>query len=133
MQSEVIYLAYVYENKNPANRRVGDCVIRAIAKVMNMSWDDVAIDLSMMMVTEKDILTSNAVWGKYLRLNGFERYSIENTCPDCYSVRDFCLDNPVGIFVLGTGSHAIAVINGDYYDSWDCGDEIPLYAWGLKN
>ena len=26
-------------------------MIRAISKAMNMSWDDVAIDLSMMMVT----------------------------------------------------------------------------------
>jgi len=46
-------VGYVFQNLNPAKRRVGDCVIRAIAKVMNMSWDDVAIDLSMMMVITK--------------------------------------------------------------------------------
>lgn len=123
---------YVYENLNPLNRRVGDCVIRAIAKAMNTSWDNVAIDLSMMMVIEKDIINSNALWGKYLRLNGFEKFNIPNTCPECYSIRDFCIDNPVGTYVLGTGTHAVAVIDGDYYDSFDCGDEIPSYAWRSK-
>lgn len=49
---------YIYENRNPDKKRVGDCVIRAISKVMDMSWDDVAIDLSMMMVAEKDIVSS---------------------------------------------------------------------------
>lgn len=123
---------YVYDNLNPLNRRVGDCVIRAIAKVLNMSWDDVAIDLSMMMVIEKDIINSNALWGKYLRLNGLEKINIPNTCPECYSIRDFCIDNPVGTYVLGTGTHAVAVIDGNYYDSFDCGDEIPSYAWRSK-
>jgi hypothetical protein len=77
----------------------------------------------------KDILTSNPVWGAYLRKNGFKRYVIPNTCPDCYAVSDFCLDHPVGEFILATGSHVVAVINGDYYDSWDSGNEVPVYFW----
>ena len=129
MQSEVIYLAYVYENKNPANKRVGDCVIRAIAKVMNMSWDDVAIDLSMMMVTEKDIVSSNALWGKYLTMNGFRRGMLHDTCPDCYTLRDFVRDFPVGTFVVCTGTHVIAVIDGSYFDTFDSGDEIVTYYY----
>lgn len=129
MQSEVIYLAYVYENKNPANKRVGDCVIRAIAKAMNMSWDDVAIDLSMMMVTEKDIVSSNALWGKYLTMNGFRRGILPDTCPACYRLKDFCVDFPVGTFVVCTGTHVIAVIDGSYFDTFDSGDEIVTYYY----
>lgn len=129
MQSEVIYLAYIYENLNPLNRRVGDCVIRAIAKVMNMSWDDVAIDLSMMMVTEKDIVSSNALWGRYLEMNGFVRGSLPNTCPSCYRLKDFCVDFPVGTFVVCTGSHVIAVIDGSYFDTFDSGEEIVTYYY----
>ena len=25
--------------------------------------------------------------------------------------------------------HVIAVENGDYYDNWDSGDEVPIYYW----
>ena len=122
-------MAYIYENLNPLNRRVGDCVIRAIAKVMNMPWDDVAIDLSMMMVQKKDILTSNALWGEYLMANGFRRGILPDTCPNCFTLKDFCIDFPVGTFVVCTGSHVIAVIDGHYYDTFDSGEEIVTYYY----
>ena len=39
----------------------------------------------------------------------------------------FGRDHPQGLYVLATGTHVITVIDGDYYDSWDSGDKIPLY------
>ena len=39
---------------------------------------------------------------------------------------------PKGTYVLGTGNHVVAVVNGDYYDMWDSGDEIPAYVWYKK-
>lgn len=71
--------------------------------------------------------SSNNVWGAYLEEKGFERLSIPNTCPNCYTIKDFCKDNPKGVCIIGTGSHAVAVIDGDYYDTWDSGDEVPIY------
>lgn len=122
-------MPYIYENRNPANKLVGDCVIRAISKVLDMTWEDVAIDLSMMMVTEKDIVSSNALWGEYLALNGFRRGILPDTCPVCYRLKDFCADFPTGTFVVGTGSHVVAVIDGNYYDTSDSGDEVVTYYW----
>ena len=120
-------MSYIYENRNPFNKRVGDCVIRAISKVMDMPWDDVAIDLSMMMVLEKDIVSSNSLWGKYLMLNGFVRGNLPDTCPFCYTLEDFCRDFPKGRYVVATGSHVIAVIDGNYYDTFDSGKEVVTY------
>ena len=122
-------MAYINENLNPFHRRVGDCVIRAIAKVLNMSWDDVAIDLSMMMVTKKDIITSNSLWGEYLALNGFRRGVLPNTCPDCFTLKDFCREFPVGEYVVCTGNHVVTIINGNVYDAWDSSKEIPVIVW----
>jgi hypothetical protein len=42
---------------------------------------------------------------------------------------DFAADNPIGTFVLGTGTHAICVKQGNYYDTADSGDEVPVYVW----
>lgn len=120
-------MAYIYYNANPLNKRVGDCVIRAISKAMGMSWEDVAIDLSMMMVIEKDIVSSNALWGKYLIMNGFRRGSLPDTCPACYTLEQFCEDFPRGTYVVATGSHVIAVIDGNYYDTFDSGNEVVTY------
>jgi hypothetical protein len=34
-----------------------------------------------------------------------------------------------GVYVIGTGSHAVCVIDGDWYDSWDSGGEVCSYYW----
>lgn len=120
---------YQYYNPNPAGRSVGDCAIRAIAKALDLSWDD-AYDL----VTEAgkkmaDMPSSDSVWGAVLRMNGFYREVLPNTCPDCYTARDFCWDNPVGTYVLGFGGHVATVKDGILFDSWNSSDEIPQFFW----
>lgn len=120
---------YVYFNPNPARNIVGDCVIRACVKLLNLSWVEVYMGICTEGASMYDMPSSNAVWSSYLQKKGCKRCIIPNTCPECYTVKDFCLDFPRGRYLLATGSHAIAVVNGDYYDTWDSGDEIPAFYW----
>lgn len=120
---------YKYFNKNPISKRVGDCVIRAISTVMNKRWEDVYNDICDLGFEMKDMPSSNTVWGEYLKQNGYYRNIVPNTCPSCYTVRDFCRDHKNGRYILATGTHVIAVIDGDYYDTWDSGNENPVYYW----
>lgn len=122
-------MAYIHYQTNPLNKNVGDCVVRAISKVMGMSWDEAYLELAIQGLCMADMPNSNSVWGAYLYLNGFERHNIESLCPDCYTVQDFCKDFPYGTYILATGTHAIAVINGDYFDAFDSGFENPIYVW----
>lgn len=123
---------YKYLNKNPLNLNTGDCVIRAISTVLDDSWDNVYVDLSRKGLSMFRILTDNGVWGAFLRDKGFIRGSVDNSCPACYTIRDFAFDNPEGAYVLGTGNHAVALIDGTYYDTSDCGDETVLYYWKAR-
>ena len=52
---------------------------------------------------------------------------LPRNCPDCYRVKDFCCNNPYGKFIVATGDHVVAVIDGNYYDAWDSGNEILSY------
>lgn len=113
-------------NNNPYNKRVGDCVIRAISKVLNQRWEDTYIDLCIQGFMMGDLASSNSVWSAYLKHKGFKRHTIED-CPDCYSVDDFCREHQNGVYVIGTGSHAVAVVDGCYYDAWQSGQETPVY------
>ena len=122
-------MSFIYYNPNPAKKTVGDCVIRAISLAMGMTWEDVHTDLSMVSHYLFDMPSSNAVWGEYLYLNGFRRHVIPNICPPCYTVKEFCRDYPVGTFLLSTGSHVVTVVDGNYYDTWDSGYEVPIYFW----
>ena len=119
---------WIEYNVNPFNRRVGDCVIRAISKALNKSWESTYIELCVQGLMMADLPSSNAVWSAYLKHKGFRRYTVEN-CPDCYTVEDFCQDNPQGTYILAIDGHVVCVADGRYYDSWDSGKEIPIYYW----
>lgn len=116
-----------YYNPNPKANLVGDCVIRALTLACDLTWDKTYLELSSQGYLLKDMPSSNTVWGIYLKHKGFKRYIIPDSCPDCYSVREFCYDNPKGLFVLATGTHVVTCIDGNYYDTWDSGNEIPIY------
>lgn len=125
-------MAYVEFNPNPVGRRVGDCSVRAVARALNMGWEAAFIALTMNGLSMGDMPSSDSVWGATLRQNGFYRDVIPNTCPDCYTVADFCIDHPEGTYVLGMGGHVATVVDGDLYDSWDSSTEIPQFVWSRK-
>jgi len=120
-------MAYVYKNPNPIKNLVGDCVVRGISILTNKSWEYVYIGIVNKGLEMFDMPSSNEVWSAYLRSLGYNKYIIPNTCPDCYTIKDFCSDNRRGRYLLATGNHVVAVINGDYFDTWDSGNEIPIY------
>ena len=122
-------MSYVYVNPNPSGKLIGDCVVRAYAIANGVDWETAFLKLTLRAFIMHDMPSSNSVWGAQLMKDGFKRMGIPNTCPDCYTVKDFCRDYPTGIYVLGTGTHAVAVIDSSYYDAWDSGDEIPTYYW----
>lgn len=122
-------MAFKNYNPNPQNNLVIDCTVRAISKATGQTWDETYIGLAVQGYESKDMPNSNFVWGQYVKNLGFRKASLPNTCPDCYSVKQFCVDYPRGTFLLATGNHVVAVVNGDYYDTWDSGDEIPVYFW----
>lgn len=119
-------------NPNPVGRRVEDCSVRAISKALNVSWETAYSLITSNGFSMGDMPHSDSVWGAVLRQNGFYRSSIPNTCPDCYTAKDFCDDHPTGTFVLGFGRHVATVVDGNLYDSWDSSDEVPQYFWYRK-
>lgn len=122
-------MSFVFANPNPENNLVGDCVIRALSILLDDSWDNVYKDICDQGAIMHDMPSSNSVWSAYLRSFGYTRRTIPNSCPDCYTIRQFAKDHPYGEYLLATGSHVVAVIDGDYFDTWDSGDEIPIYYW----
>ena len=118
---------YVFANPNPHKLITDDCVIRAISLAEGEPWDDVYVELFVDGYIDKQIPNANEVWGRYLMRKGYTRHSISNTCPDCYTLRQFCSEHPHGTYIVGTGTHAICVIEGDWYDIFNSADTVPLY------
>ena len=126
-------MAYVFYNPNPKNQRVGDCAVRAVSKAIGKDWTDTYIGLCSEGLALRDMPSANLVWGMYLRKFGFEEHMIPSICPDCTTVKRFAKDHPRGRYVLACQNHTVCIINGDYYDSWDSGDEVILYYFTKEN
>ena len=116
-------------NPNPLHKEVPDCVVRAIAIALDRPWLDIYDDLYLVGRSECNMPSSDAVWGKYLYQMGFEPFLLPAACPECVTVKHFCNMYPYGTYIIGTGSHAVAVIDGNYYDSWDSGNTVPSFFW----
>lgn len=120
---------YIPYNPNPSGKQVGDCTVRALSKALNQSWEQTYAGLTAYGFMMSDMPSANSVWGAYLRRNGFRRYIVDDHEQDVYTVEDFCIDNPDGVYVLAIDGHVVCVVDGFYYDSWDSGNEIPIYYW----
>lgn len=119
-------------NPNPQQRRVGDCVIRAISKALGVDWEQAFAIVSEFAYNMADMPASDSVWGAVLRANGFYRRAIPNSCPSCYTAADFCRDHPRGVFVLGFGGHVATVVDGNLYDSWNSSQLSPQFYYYRK-
>lgn len=124
---------WVSHNENPVARRTIDCTVRAISAALDQDWDTTFVGISVKAFDLKDMPSANHVWGAYLKSKGWRRHIIPNDCPDGYSVSDFCIDNPQGTYILALNGHVVCVIDGNYYDTWDSGEEIPIYYWEKEN
>lgn len=118
---------FIKENLNPQNKNVGDCVIRAISKVLNQSWGRTYLELAVFGYAMADLQSADAVWNQYLFDRGLKRYTLPAECPNCLTVREFAELYPEGRYLLFVGEHVVAVVNGNYYDTWNSGDKTVFY------
>ncbi len=130
---------FIRVNLNPYSLDTGDCVIRALTLALNYNWFMVHDELCFLSRKMADMPSSNRVWKTYLINKGYKETQVENTCPDCLTVERFAKSHSKGRYILSTseytkardnlivtGTHVVAVIDGDWYDTWDSGGDVPL-------
>ena len=112
---------------NPLKLNTGDCVIRAISAVTGWGWYETYDALCERGREAADLPNADRVWWSLLYDLGFEKYDVPTACPNCITVREFANANPRGVYVVGPKEHAVAVIHGDWWDSWNSGDTVATY------
>lgn len=120
---------WIETNLNPCRRIVGDCAVRAVAIALNISWEDAYIMLADMGLQMCEIMNANSVIDAVLHEHGFYKEVLPPFRNDSYTAEKFCRDNPVGVYVLGFGTHVATVIDGNLMDAWNSSSEIPQVVW----
>lgn len=121
---------WIYANPNPYEADEPDCVVRAIAIATGRKWSEVHGELCAISGLLGTMPSVNRLWDLYLKRKGFVRFEMPEECPECVTIKTFCRMYPKGTYILGTGSHAVAVIDGNYYDTYpESGDMRPMYFY----
>ena len=120
---------YKYAQINPSGRNTDDCLIRTIAIIFGISWEKAYTDLCNYGLLIHDMPNKDTTLSLYLKERGFKRYTLPNDCPACTTIREFAEDHPYGDYIFLTSNHAVPLINGNYYDTSDSGNEILSYYW----
>lgn len=118
---------------NKKRKRGNDCTIRAMMKLTGLSWLEVYWGVCLCGAIIQDMPSTNDVWAEWLIRMGYERTEVPNYCPRCYTVEDFCADHPEGKFLVTVPKHVVCVVDGDYYDLFDSGDETVIAYWTRKD
>jgi hypothetical protein len=126
---------YYQPNKKDLKDSYGDCSIRALTKYFSREWIEIFNDL--IVYAQKNQCMPNM-------LPNIQEYLEAKKVP--YSktykpkarhketVLDFAKAHKEGRYILyvrvGYGTHLVAVENGVYFDTWDCGDRLVYGYWG---
>lgn len=126
---------YYQPNEKDLKDNFGDCSIRALTKFFGKTW--IEIFNALVGYAQKNQCMPNM-------LPNIQEYMADQkiTFTKTYSpkarkketVLDFAKAHKDGKYVLyvraGYGTHLVSVVDGVYYDTWDCGDRIIFGFWG---
>ena len=115
---------WIEYNPNPNhNTKANDCTIRAYCAAENLEWDD-AYDIA-------------CRYGKDLAFMPNDGKAVTKVVEDEFgyvkhkllkeergmTVNEFAIKHNKGTYLVMVASHLVAVIDGEYYDSWDSGNK----------
>ena len=128
--------AYYQPNAKDIKDKMGDCQIRALSKALDLTWLQ-TFDLIMPICREvqaPDIFCCDLKVVKELMSRlGFEYTGISTKKgTDRPTVREFAIKHKKGAYVCSLAGHVVAVVDGMYYDTWDCGNKSLYGFYELK-
>lgn len=126
---------YYQPNDKDLKDKVGDCQVRALSKVLGLSWVE-AFDLTIPICRELQTYTifdsELSKTKEAMAKLGFEYTGISNKKGSKRpTVKSFAMSHPTGKYIVSVAHHVVAVVDGMYFDTWDSGNKS-LYGYYTK-
>ena len=125
----------LYLNLNPAKRRTGDCVYRALAFFLSVTWRQ-ALDGLVAWAADQGLTNFNyrSCYTRYLREKGFQRHRSPRKG---VTVEEFCDEfaEKGKVYILSCSRHLTIVEWPEHFsgavivDTWDCGGKVVDGFW----
>ena len=124
-------MAYINYNANPKGVITKDCVIRALSKATDMTWDEVYDELYQIGRKKKMLLNDQKVYKVFLKNHGFyQHHALRNMDGSRMTVEEFSKEVPHGsYYIVHTRKHLTVVYEGDIYDTWNTSKQTSGKFW----
>ena len=125
---------YYQPNKKDLKDKCGDCSIRAITKFLDVSWLEAFDGLVEYARQTQQMINALPNIKLYMESLEVPYISVYNAkAKNKVKVNDFVKEHKEGKYILylkvGYGTHVVAVEDGYFFDTWDCGDRIVYGYW----
>lgn len=127
---------YVYYQPNAKDIKdeQGDCAIRAMTKFFGISWVEAFNRLVEYARESQTMINALPNIKRYMEDNNVPYVSVyKPKAKNKTTVEAFAKEHKDGTYILyarsGFGTHLVAVENGQYFDTWNCGDRIVYGYW----
>lgn len=139
---------YHFFNKNPKGRKTTDCVVRALATVLNQSWEQTYKDLFEMGMKSCRPPEDDQVVEKYLeskkcfKINQPKKKDNTKFTGEevCHLIQENCFITNSGTnlskynFFINIGTHHCScIIKGKINDIWNCSYDRVGKMWAVPN
>ena len=114
---------FVYYNRNPKNKFTEDCVVRALSLAIDIPYEQVVMDLAQLSCQTGYAFSSRNLVARYLSSKGWIKHQQPRAKDNTkYTGKQFCkLFSRYPVIIASVGGHHIScVIEGKFYDTWDC-------------
>lgn len=127
-------MAYKYYQPNEkAEKKMGDCVIRALCKAYNLTWLEAFRELIPYAEAIQDMPNSKKVYSKYIKDKGgcWNGIKVEKG-QKRMTVKELAKYTR-GTHIARLANHIVCIIDGDWYDSWDSGNKTVYGHWEIRH
>lgn len=125
-------MKFIQYNKNPKNKKTGDCVIRAIATATNSSWEYIYRELAELGIKKGLMINDSKNWKSYLKKIGYQQQKMPRRDDKTrYTLEKFCdeLAEDNQIYIIKVAGHLTVVKDKNLYDSWNCSHKSVGNYW----
>lgn len=115
---------WIEYNPNPSNNtKANDCTVRAYCAAENLEWDE-AYDIACKYGKNYAFMPSDKTTVARIVEDefGYTEHKLSKEEKDQkMTLNDFAIKNCDGTYLVMLPGHLVAVVDGEYYDSWDSG------------
>jgi hypothetical protein len=123
-----LIMKLIKSNPHPTGKKIGDCVVRAIAIAENKKWIEIYKELCAIGSELFDMPNSKNVLEEYLKRHNWKKQPMPKDNGRRIKLQDWA-EAKDGLFIASVVKHLTVVENNTLLDTWNCGNKCIGNYW----